>query len=502
MDTYNIMKTIVLGPPGTGKTHTLLNEVDKCLKQTDPNKIGYFSFTLKAAYEARDRAMKKFDYTEDDLPYFRTLHSLAFRRLGIKKENVMQKRHYEDLGKKIDFPVDYMEYDDEEGGIFTTKSDYLRIIQLAKLRNITISQQYDLQEHTQDVEYNKLKIIANELASYKKQYGLIDFNDMILDFVKSDASPKFDVVFIDEAQDLSRMQWDMAKSIWNKTDDSYIAGDDDQAIFRWAGADVDSFIAQDGKFIRLMQSRRVPKRVHDIAMNIVNRISHRLPKKWKPRTVEGLLTRHPDFENIDMSQGEWLVLARTRYMLNELEDTLYQKGLFYKNKFKRSYEQDLYDAIINWEQWRKGTPMNPDQITQIYSYMSPQHADRNQLLLMNKDAHYSLSDCKNKFGLSTDNVWYESLDQAPWRKVEYIRKMRSNGEQLNKTPRILLSTIHGVKGGEAQNVVLLTDLSRNTQKGYERYPDDENRLFYVGATRTKEHLHIIEPKDVFKSYPI
>ena len=43
------MKTIVLGPPGTGKTTTLLNEVDKYLKQTDPNKIGYFSFTQKAA---------------------------------------------------------------------------------------------------------------------------------------------------------------------------------------------------------------------------------------------------------------------------------------------------------------------------------------------------------------------------------------------------------------------------------------------------------------------
>ena len=43
------MKTIVLGPPGTGKTTTLLNEVDKYLKQTDPDKIGYFSFTQKAA---------------------------------------------------------------------------------------------------------------------------------------------------------------------------------------------------------------------------------------------------------------------------------------------------------------------------------------------------------------------------------------------------------------------------------------------------------------------
>ena len=84
-DTF-IMKTIVLGPPGTGKTTTLLNEVDRYLKQTDPDKIGYFSFTQKAAYEARDRAMSKFNFSEDDLPYFRTLHSLAFRRLGIKKD--------------------------------------------------------------------------------------------------------------------------------------------------------------------------------------------------------------------------------------------------------------------------------------------------------------------------------------------------------------------------------------------------------------------------------
>ena len=80
--------------------------------------------------------------------------------------------------------------------------------------------------------------------------------------------------------------------------------------------------------------------------------------------------------------------------------------------------------------------------------------------------------------------------------------MRENGEELNKEPRILLSTIHGAKGGESQNVVLLTDLSRNTQTNYERNPDDENRLFYVGATRTKEHLHVVRPKDIYKSFRI
>jgi len=144
VDIFSIMKTIVLGPPGTGKTHTLLNKVEEYLKKTDPDKVGYFAFTRKAANEARDRAIKKFNLTEDDLPYFRTLHSLAFRRLGINKQNVMQKIHYEDLGRQINIPLDYNDYDDEETGLFTTKSDYLRIINLSKLRNITLDQQYNL----------------------------------------------------------------------------------------------------------------------------------------------------------------------------------------------------------------------------------------------------------------------------------------------------------------------------------------------------------------------
>ena len=43
---------------------------------------------------------------------------------------------------------------------------------------------------------------------------------------------------------------------------------------------------------------------------------------------------------------------------------------------------------------------------------------------------------------------------------------------------------------------------RNTQINYEKNPDDENRLFYVGATRTKENLHIIEPKRADKAFII
>ena len=497
------MKTIVLGPPGTGKTTTLLNKVDDYLKETDPDRVGYFAFTQKAAYHARDEAIKKFNLTEDDLPYFRTLHSLAFKKLGLKKDQVMQPRHYRDLGKKLGFPVTYAEHQ-EDHGIFTSDSEYLQIIQLAQLRNITPEQQYNRREHTQDLELDKLNIIYNELKRYKKEYNLIDFNDMILNFIKSDLSPKFDVIFIDEAQDLSLMQWDMTKTIWNKSGDTFIAGDDDQAIFKWAGADVDSFIALQDQMINLplIQSHRIPIKVHQLAMGIINRIKHRIDKNWKPKTNEGSLHRHFDVDTVDMSSGEWLVLARTKHMLKEVEDTLYRKGLYYETRHKRSYEKDIQEAATDWEHLRQGQLLNYKQIEKIYGYMSPNHRDKTLMYGMTKGSFYGIDALTKDFGLKTKKVWFEAFDDAGSRRVEYLRKMRANGEQLNKKPRIELSTIHAAKGGESQNVVLLTDLTKTTLNTYEKNPDDENRLFYVGATRTKENLHIIEPKQYNKGFII
>jgi len=502
VDIFNIMKTIVLGPPGTGKTHTLLEQVEKYLKNTDPDKIGYFAFTKKAANEAKARAMDKFNYTEDDLPYFRTLHSLAFRKLGINKDQVMQKRHYEDLGRKLNLFLDYNEYDEEETGIFTTKSDYLRLIHLAKLRNITLEQQIKLGEHNTEVDYDTLVHLEQKIKDYKKLHNLIDYNDMILDFNKSDKTPKFDVVFIDEAQDLSLMQWDMAKTIWNKTEDTFIAGDDDQAIFRWAGADVDSFITQTGKLLNLTQSRRIPRAIHDFALGIIKRVSKRRYKEWGPRDYQGSLNFHDDIKGLNMSSGEWLILTRTRHMLEDVEEEMKERGWYFENRFKKLPEKDAAEAAAEWEAGRKGQPLNYKQIERIYSFMSSNHAEKIKLKGMTKEGLQDISTLKKDYGLKTDTVWYKAFDDLGFRRKNYIRSMRRNGENLKNKPRIQLSTIHSVKGGERNNVVLLTDLTHNTNKSYLKNPDDETRLFYVGATRTKENLHIIRPNDYEKAYPM
>ena len=79
--------------------------------------------------------------------------------------------------------------------------------------------------------------------------------------------------------------------------------------------------------MQLTQSYRIPQVVHDIASKIVNRIQNRLPKEWRPKTQKGLLSYYDDFKQINMKEGNWLVLARTRFMLSDLEEQVILAGV-------------------------------------------------------------------------------------------------------------------------------------------------------------------------------
>ena len=89
---------IVLCPPGTGKTTKLFNLVEQYLSSgVAPDKIGYFAFTRRAATEAVERACLKFSFNKKQLPFFRTLHSLAFLQAGLTHSQIITGQKYQEI---------------------------------------------------------------------------------------------------------------------------------------------------------------------------------------------------------------------------------------------------------------------------------------------------------------------------------------------------------------------------------------------------------------------
>lgn len=90
--------------------------------------------------------------------------------------------------------------------------------------------------------------------------------------------------------------------------------------------------------------------------------------------------------------------------------------------------------------------------------------------------------------------WMSILKLIPPDEREYIRSCLRNGEKLTDKPKIVISTIHQVKGGEAENVLLLTDVG--TKSWENMHKDEELRVWYVALTRTKNKLFLVRPNSL------
>ena len=478
------MRYKVVGPPGTGKTRRLLNEVQRYVdKGVKLNRIGYFAFTRKAAGEARDRFLKiNTELTKKDIKYFQTLHSLAFNRLGLKEENVMQDLNYKAIGDSCGIQVKYASYEiNNWNGIFSSNSEYLSLINLARVRQIPVLQQLDLNEHLSKIERDKLQAIDAEINNYKKTYGLIDFTDMIQKFLDADNTPNFDVIFVDEAQDLSLIQWSMINKIEKDTKcDVWVAGDDDQAIFGWAGADVDSFINYDAEEIPLKKSERVPSIIQEMALDVIERIQdNRIDKEYFPKSDDGEIFERYKISDIDMSTGDWLILTRTKSLLQPIPRYLKNKGLFFNTAQGNSIGKSLYEDIQYWSQLQKKITIPDIQLQRVKERIKGP---------MNLSLH-----------------WYDVFDNVPESQITYMRLLLLNNEDPTKEARIKISTIHGAKGGEATNVVLFLNHTSNTIKGAKKSvqkKDEEYRVWYVGITRTMKNLYLIKSPNKSKEFKI
>ena len=509
----------IFGPPGTGKTTTLLNMVEKQMEEGIlPSQIAFLAFTRKAAKEARERASKRFKLNIDkDLFYFKTLHSFAFNMSEIQPNQLLQKEHLADLGKIIGFNLIGGSASKLDDTPTVSENFIMRIIQLSRLLCEPLSTTYrNMSFSSMPTPYLEVQYIADCYKKYKKQNVLFDYTDILENFVEKKGSfcPEFKICYVDEAQDLSPLQWKMVRLIDKRSNKMYLAGDDDQAIYRWAGASVESFLAMESVSEHLLRSYRVPKKVHALADRIVNRIKNRRSKRYLPNNLEGAVKKVSSAQSINLDQGEWLVLAQCNYMLISIAEMLKSQGVLFEFHGTRSISEKITTAVRGWETLRRGKKIDLVTARKLYAYLKVgSRVQRGFKKMASVDSKnlFSLEDLQKNQGLlaTVDMIWHEALDGLPVTDRAYLTAMLRRKEKISDVPRIKVSTIHGAKGGEADNVVLLTDISPTSDNSRlsgdlaaQLLGDDLHRLFYVAVTRTKQNLFLVDPEDHLRSYTI
>ena len=503
-------RTVIPGPPGTGKTYRLLNHyMTKEIKENkiDPKKICYITFSKSAAEEATERFEELFP--KEKLGYIGTMHALGVRELNIDVNAKLLKGNsqwnqfklYEPMAARLNTDMSI----DPITGKVRFKDPILTTRDYAKNKKISINEAAIQRGMAGWADIGVAEKIDEALTQYKKDTGIIEFYDMIglfTDKIKTKDS-LYDIIFLDEAQDLNALQWDMFFELEKLATRSYIAGDDDQTIYGFQGADASIFINLEGTIDEQIKSRRVPKSVHRVALNILDRIGERRKKNWEPRDEEGEVHHNASMEDIDFTKGKWMILGRTNKLCEKATDHLYRQGLRYEYEGDKYLDKNSMSAYSTWKRLNNGASIDSKDVKVMYSFLKVKlgHLKRGFSSGKTLDGVYSvtLEELKQNHGLLIEGSW-EHLDFDEDTK-EFMKHLIKNNNDLLKEADIKIMTLHKSKGKESDNVVLYTDFGGDEYQNnfiegeFEKSPDNEHRLFFVGVTRAKQKLYLLQSEE-------
>ncbi len=472
---------VIYGPPGTGKSTEIIRRVKEYVNSDHfkPEEIGLCSYTKAAATVLKERC-------DIDSKWVGTLHSLAFKLSKCIYSQTINHRKLKEFSKLSGIAFTGANPDEAEQEL--SNGDYY--LALYGFHHASLGKEY---MNTYDCSdrpgcRDEFKFFVDAYTAWKKSTGFIDFNDMLIKALHSD-NPPIEVLFIDEAQDLSPLQWALVNR-WSQTIPIiHIAGDDDQAIYQWAGADPKGMLyfekKHDAKRTILNQSFRIPVEIHKKASDVISNVSERVDKEYKPKEAKGNIEYYSGIECIvDLEPDEdVLILYRNHSLREDVEDFIISKGYPYiTDNGKPGLCQGWYWKLIT-----------------LFNRIKKEGVDRcaltsaeNKLLIQGLHEHLKLKLGTDKSKDIFSCTWKEALN-IPSDKCFYFEMIEQEHTDFNIKPSIHLSTIHGSKGREADRVILMNGLgSLSAQKFYSGDTDGEARVFYVAVTRAKKRLDIVQ----------
>lgn len=425
---------IYLASAGTGKTHQLMDIVQKHLNEgMEPERVAFVTFTKAGATVAQLRAAEQFGYPLNRLKYFRTIHSLAFRGIGASRDMMMNYERYKKFGQIANYDFNHMNTSVSEGVDWSTASDK-RLLMIEQLYRT--NREYAERIMEGRIDYSDLAEFMKRYAKFKQVNGYVDFTDLLENYIKNDFSEDVDVVCLDEMQDSSPLQWQLVFKAFRNAKYWYVAADQKQCIYGFNGACPTKILELRGAQHRLEISYRVPSNLLVFSEQIASYMSVKDGVHCTSTRAGGELKYIVDLDEIvpDFKPDEsYMFLCRNRKFFKLFEKWCQSKCLPY------TVMGEPFPSMSDKVAWRDG---------------NLEHIDKDKLLL--------LQDYQTKGTIYRD-------------------------------ANISISTIHGVKGDEADNVVLLSDMSTLSYRDMGVDEDTEHRVFYVAVTRAKKRLYIVQP---------
>lgn len=470
--------TVIYGPPGTGKTTTLCRIIAEEIERVGPERIVIVSHTKAAAAEIAHRAGGKVRAG--------TVHSFAFGLAFCKKGSVMDTAKYRRFGESVGIPVTGNKLDEAEEYTEAQLGDeYLGIFGLSMARMEHHGVTYAASHRPGNLR--QFDYFVQAYGEWKAQYGYYDFNDMLV-MARGKLIPGAAVIIVDEAQDLSPAQWELVRHWANNAERVYVAGDDDQAIYVWGGADprgMSDFEASHRASRRVLaQSYRIPSVVHDLAATIIGPVRDRVAKEYKPREAVGRIERRDGFYGVSLDEAEsTLILYRNHSLRKEAEEWLMARRVphVFDNGGRSALQSPLAMATRAYDKRLRWTDLSSDERWALARILSTKDLEALEIADVWK----------------TDPMKASGGYRYPYAIREYLAALRSRPDGLPEpeSVHVHLSSIHGAKGREADHVVLINGVTPRSWESWEKDQDGERRVFYVGVTRAKQRLTIVQAEN-------